>query len=387
MAKHQLLESPNSLITHANNFDFLRLFFALSVMVTHSYALNGLPEADLLVQFSHGQASLSHTGVQGFLIISGFLIAKSLVRSQSILDYYYKRALRVFPGLWVLVGITVVVCFFFSDKSLFGYLKHYTTRDYICYNALLKTQYKLDGVFSVNPYPNAVNGSLWTIPYEFFFYIVLSSCFFIRTHTRVLRWGFVGLFGVLVYLFLTASPALQAFQIPFWFLGGQHLVELGAFFVSGAIWSFIPLPTVKIRRLLAVVAAGGWVASLYFGGYNGVQFLALPVLVISFGSLSTPLLSWVRTYGDFSYGIYLWGFFVQQMLMALFHLPVLELMGASIIITYGCGALSWHLVEKQALRLKLRLQPSVAPALVAYDPTNQPYPTTDEPAVAPAIRP
>ena len=114
----------------------------------------------------------------------------------------------------------------------------------------------------------------------------------------------------------------------------------------------------QVRRLLAMVAAIAWIASLCFGGYRYVQFLALPLLVVSFGTISTPLLSWARTHGDFSYGIYLWGFFVQQTLMALFHFTLPELMATSIVVTYGCGALSWHLVEKRALRLKLRLQPS-----------------------------
>lgn len=63
-------------ISHDNNLDFLRLFFALSVIITHSYALTGLIENDILMRFSNKQASLSHTAVEGFLIISGYLITK-----------------------------------------------------------------------------------------------------------------------------------------------------------------------------------------------------------------------------------------------------------------------------------------------------------------------
>jgi peptidoglycan/LPS O-acetylase OafA/YrhL len=69
--------------------------------------------------------------------------------------------------------------------------------------------------------------------------------------------------------------------------------------------------------------------------------------------LSNPILSMVKKYGDFSYGIYLWGFLVQQTLMHLLHLNLMSLMLSSIVLTYVCGAISWHLVEKQALRLKL----------------------------------
>jgi len=345
------------LLSHVNNFDFLRLLFALLVLVTHSYPLSGLPEKDLLFQYSHGQASLSHLGVQGFLIISGFLITKSLIRSKSLSDYFYKRVLRVFPGLWFLLFVSVVICFFFSGKNILAYVMHYSTRDYVFYNAVLKTQYNIDGVFKENPYHSAVNGSLWSIPYEFFFYIVLSCCFFVRERTHILRWVFISLFIVLVVLFLTSLPKLSEFNLPFWQLQGSHLDELGAFFTAGAIWAVLPQPVIKARQLLAIMSALVLIISMGFTGYEYTQFIALPVLVISFGSLNTSIFSQLNRYGDFSYGIYLWGFFVQQTLMHLFHLGLIELMCTSIVITYIFGALSWHFIEKQALRFKAQIKP------------------------------
>jgi peptidoglycan/LPS O-acetylase OafA/YrhL len=354
-----MIKNTNSKLStiHTNNFDFLRLSFALLVLVTHSYLLSGLPEQDILFQFSHGQASLSHLGIQGFLIISGFLITKSLLRSQTLYDYYYKRALRVFPGLWFLLFVSAGICFFFNNKNLIEYLTHYSTRDYIFYNALLKTQYNIGEVFEKNPYPNAINGSLWTIPYEFFFYIILSVSFSVRTHIRTLRWGFIVLFIILATLFLIDLPNLKEIQLPFWQLQGSHIAELGAFFTAGTIWAVLPQPAVKTRQLLPVLSLLLLLSSMFLLGYIYVQFLALPIFVISFGSLNSPIFSRLNKYGDFSYGIYLWGFFVQQTLMHLFHLNLLELMITSIMVTYCCGALSWHLVEKQALRLKLKLEP------------------------------
>lgn len=352
---------PNQPLSHANNLDFLRLYFAISVLITHSYPLSGRPEYDILQQFSRGQASLSHTGVQGFLIISGYLIAKSLMRSTGFFDYYFKRVLRVFPGLLAVVGATVIICFFFSGKSAAAYFAHYSVRDYVVFNMLLKTQLYLDGVFTKNPYPNNVNGSLWTIPYEFFFYVVLSLCFFIRTKVKLLRWLFAGAYLAVISVYLQATPAAQAYELPFWHLHGQDMLELGGFFLSGTIWAVVPMPSIGTRQKLAGAAALLVLAGLYVGGYVYLQFLALPVLVIAFGTLNTPLISWARKYGDFSYGIYLWGFLVQQTLEHLFHFDFLALLLTSVPLTYLCGVLSWHLIEKRALKYKMYRRPVVVP--------------------------
>ena len=357
MTKESTASVNLSLASHRNNLDFLRLFFALSVLITHSYALTGIAEHDLLSQFSHDQARFSHTGVQGFLIISGFLISKSLVRSTTLLDYYFKRALRVFPGLFTTLCLTVILCAFISDRSIMNYFAHYSTRDYIIYNSLLKIQYKLDGVFTNNPYPKAVNGSLWTIPYEVFFYILLSLCYFIRQRVNMLRVLFISSFLVAVGLFVVAAPWLSRYSLPFWGLQGHHVVELAAFFLAGAIWAVFPLPSSTYRKRMILVSLPPLIIALFFGGYVLVQFFTLPLLVIAFGTLNNSKLSFARKFGDFSYGIYLWGFVVQQTLMHLFNFNQMQLMLTSIPLTYVCGALSWHLVEKYALRLKIRPSP------------------------------
>lgn len=343
-------------LSHKNNLDFLRLYFALSVIITHSYALTGSKEIDVLAQFSHGQALMSSVAVHGFLIISGYLITKSMVRSKSIGDYYFKRFLRVFPGLTATVVLSAIICYFFSHKSIGAYLSHYTTRDYVIFNPLLRIVYAIDGVFTDIPYPKAVNGSLWTIPYEVFFYLVLSSCFFIRTKTTLIRAIAIGAFVGLVALTVTSSPALLKVKLPFWYVEGDKIGELGSFFLSGVILSTWPLPSARTRRIVALVTAVLMALSLAFGGYPYLKFLLLPVLVLSFGTLSTPPLTYAGRFGDFSYGIYLWGFFVQQSLIYLFHLSLWPLMAASLLVTYVCGVLSWHLVEKRALRLKMPAQ-------------------------------
>ena len=83
---------------HTNNFDFLRLLFAVWVIITHSYPLTGQPEQDLLWKITNGQTAFSYISVRGFFAISGYLIIQSLLRSNNLMDYYWKRILRIFPA-------------------------------------------------------------------------------------------------------------------------------------------------------------------------------------------------------------------------------------------------------------------------------------------------
>lgn len=77
------------MVSRANNFDFLRLLFASAVVITHSYPLSGMLESDILSRMTSGQISFAYLGVKGFFIISGFLIFKSLLRCDNLLDFYW----------------------------------------------------------------------------------------------------------------------------------------------------------------------------------------------------------------------------------------------------------------------------------------------------------
>lgn len=95
--------------TRKNNFDFLRLIFASFVIITHSYPLSGVKECDWLCQLSNGQISFSYIGLKGFFVISGYLIFQSLQRSDNIIDYFWKRVLRLFPALFIVLLLTIIL--------------------------------------------------------------------------------------------------------------------------------------------------------------------------------------------------------------------------------------------------------------------------------------
>ena len=166
---------------HKNNFDFLRLVFALFVIISHSYPLSGAHKNEWLLRITHNEISFSYIGVAGFFAISGYLVMKSLFRSQNLLQYYLKRALRIYPALLGVLVLTVVLGPFVYNGPVIDYLKNSSVWTYIPRNlCLFRFQYSIKGIFENNPFKGAINGSLCTLPYEVLLYILLSILFFLN---------------------------------------------------------------------------------------------------------------------------------------------------------------------------------------------------------------
>ncbi|RZK45335.1 MAG: acyltransferase [Hymenobacter sp.] len=331
-----------------NNFDFLRLFLASLVLITHSYPLAGYPEEDTLFHFSHGEALFSHIGVRCFFVISGYLITTSLFRSKNLLEYFFKRIIRVFPALWAVILLTIIGGYLLSSKTPQAYFTDVSVPRYFL-TALLRIQPYISDLFAQNPLHYA-NGSLWTVPYEFLWYIILSTFFFLRKNTRYCLYVLTVLFLSLLVTRLL-RPSFN--NIDFLGLSLGNITFLGLFFVSGAILSLLNLPSAKARVIIVIILSIALILILHYSRfyYLGHIFI-LPPLVVAFGSLNFPLLSWIHKYGDISYGIYIWGFPVQQVIVNFFHPTPTILLLSSVPITYFLGFISWHLIEKKALQLK-----------------------------------
>jgi peptidoglycan/LPS O-acetylase OafA/YrhL len=335
-----------------NNFDFLRLLFASFVVITHSYVLSGLKNCDWLCQITGGQVVLSNIGVSGFFIISGFFIFRSVERTQSPVDYYRNRFLRLYPALLVVLSLTVLLTPFVYDGSIGSYFKNGSARTYIFNNlSLYGAQGAISGVFENNPYKNTINGSLWTIPYEFTMYVVVSFFFFIRTRTTLIALLLLLLFSVLLIGDIFFLDQIAGHRVLL--LNSRSLLTLSTFFMAGAL-----LAAVKIENFIwgdqtCILAALLFIASLIFHFFEIARFITLPILVIGFGIRSTPVLNSIgEKLGDLSYGVYIYAFPVQQTLEYYFKFNYWQLMLSGIVISYLLAYASWHLIEVRALKLK-----------------------------------
>lgn len=328
--------------------------FASFVIITHSYPLSGIPECDLLCRITRGQMRFSDIGVKGFFVISGYLIFQSLLRSRSLGHYYSKRILRLYPGLVAVTLLTVLLAPFVYENDKIPYFANKSVLVFIIKNlSLVMNHFTINGVFENNPLDSIINGSLWTIRYEFIMYVILGFMFFFRNRLTLIRSVIAVLFVLFTAGFLFFGDRLENVRM---MLNGKLFFELGIFFFAGALLSALRFENIRCKPLVLAISSVVIVVSVWFDFYPVAKCFLLPVVVLLIGIGSTPFINRIgSTIGDLSYGIYIYGFPVQQTLMY-YHdfnyrqLTVLSLF-VSALLAYG----SWHLVEKRALKLKTTL--------------------------------
>lgn len=333
------------MMKHYNNFDFLRFVFALLVVISHSYPLSGIDEKEQWIyQFTNGQMVYSSIGLNGFFVISGFFIFQSMQRCKSLVTFFNKRILRILPGLFVvlLLSLLLVPFLYESDIPFYSNSQFWT---YLPNNlSLYGFQPIIDGVFNSNNY-KAINGSLWTIRYEFTLYVAVAFLFFIKDKKVLLLCGLIIAYLFFYILFQFYLDRFASSEI----LGmlGYELLNLGTFFIAGSILAALQFDKHKNRVIYFCIALLIFVLSIYLNCYSIVKHLVFPVIIIFIGYYTLPFFSTFGKYGDASYGIYIYSFPIQQVLMYFYKLSTLQLLECSCLLSIIFGYLSWHLVEKK----------------------------------------
>lgn len=339
-----------------NRFDILRLFAALCVLVSHAYPISGQSTPDPFAQWV-GLDTLGGVGVIIFFVLSGYLVTLSWERSGGFWDFAWRRALRIYPALVALCALTVFLLGpAVTEVSFAEYWQSGTTWKYLETATGIRIQYALPGVFQNNPLPNALNGSLWSLPYEIKCYgaLVLLSVF---KGSLKLRIGVTVACLSALLLQHPGHPPGNPFTEWMGFDYYQSKLGLpfaiGAFFATGAknlkpkFWQ-----VTLIFALLYFVPDGSPFKTLLF--LSGTSILALKLALDGSWIPSIP-----ENFGDWSYGVYLYGFPVQQLLAYSEwqrHSFSLYLAG-SIFFTFLLAAASWIAVEKPALRFKNHWSP------------------------------
>ncbi|MBB1488300.1 acyltransferase family protein [Oceanospirillum sediminis] len=341
-----------------NNFNLIRLICAWFVIVSHSYPLALGAEndtGDLLARLTG--LPLSHLGVSIFFIISGFLIVRSAITGSGFLSYAISRAIRIFPALIVAILLSVAVLGpAVTSLSLEEYFSHRHTLAYLANNIWLfdgMVQYQLPGVFNENPYPNVVNGSLWTLPIEIQMYIATAVGIF---SIRVLfRKNYLLIYKIVVP-FLTAVLIMICYQVPReWMISVAPVLpdtlKLAATFGIGSslyvLREYIPLKA----GILLVLALFYPVA----GSLNLMELYITLLLAYSVFWLAYIPSGAIRRFnylGDYSYGLYIYAFPVQQLLAHYTTLSVIEMIISTTFITLAISVISWHWLEKPAISQK-----------------------------------
>ena len=320
----------------SNNFDFLRFAAAAAIVVTHAYALRlgyvgiGLQDPFVLM----GQTALAV-----LLVTSGYLIAASWESTASPLRFAWKRFLRVVPALTVVIIITLfVIGPLMTTLPLTGYFTALFSPAGVT-TAPFFEDGSVIGLFQENPW-TYVNGSLWTIPVEVFMYgvvAILGIAGLLRRKSALLGLAAI---NILAWMYWFDDPRMAKVRFTLYFLIGAYL--------------YIHRERIPYRP----VVAGGLLLVLGLSAltpYSAVTgMIAIPYLTIYAAHLPVPFLNTFGRPGDFSYGIYIYHYPVQQVLIQVTANVLLlpALCGLSFAVTFALAFLSWHLVEKRALAAK-----------------------------------
>jgi peptidoglycan/LPS O-acetylase OafA/YrhL len=336
----------------------MRLGLSVAVIAMHSFVVSYGVAADLQLWASPAGPVFKMI-LPMFFALSGYLVTGSFQRSRSLLQFLGLRVIRIYPALSVEVLLSAFLLgpllttlppgAYFGNAMFFAYIANVTGH----------IHYLLPGVFTQNPYPDIVNAQLWTVPFELFCYLSLAALMIlgIKRHPWL---AFTAGFGVSV-IYLVAGLALHHGQIPDK-IGAVHGVTLVSAFLFG-VGIYLYHRVLPWNRALCLLSGLLALALMAVPHGEYVAALCAAYFTVSLG-LGNPAKLWLIRGADYSYGVFLYGFVVQQTIVAL--LPGTRLWWANIILSVPVAmliaAISWHLVERPALRLKAHL-PTRLPAV------------------------
>lgn len=324
-----------------NNLTFIRIVAALSVIYGHTSAIVAGSPADW-VAVTTGYAFLGGVAVDLFFLISGFLVTASILNG-GIKNYVISRVLRIYPALWVnLILVTFVLGSIVTTLSVTEYL---INKDVWNYFKGLAFTYKggffLPGVFTLN-HNQAVNGSIWSVLIEVWLYIIVAL-FYITGIMRS-RSIFNAVFFVLIVMIWSDKSFMPEVLRSATNLHLCLLFYIGAFLYVNRD----SVPVSPYFMLISLLLAGITLGTEKFE-YGYILLLVTFFCTVSF----LKQFSWMDKWGDYSYGVYLYGWPAQQLTVWAFpNFSGIQNCLTASTIALICGVASWHLVEKRALRVK-----------------------------------
>jgi peptidoglycan/LPS O-acetylase OafA/YrhL len=340
-----------------NAMALLRLVLASLVIVSHAYPLSGR-QFDPVGRFSEAREGFGTLAVACFFALSGYLVTGSYLRLRSPLRYAWHRCLRLFPGFWALLTTTAAMLgpigWMLLRHTPHGYLAGGpqapdSAFGYIGRNiSLVFGQPDVRGLGAHTTFGGSFNGSLWTLRYEFLCYVVVGLLGLLG----LLRWrAVIAAAFVVAWTGLLVQDAFPSVHLPAKFAHDPEILRLGSYFLAGAMVHAFGRH-IRLHPIAAAAAAAALVLALPHRWFQPVGVIVLPYLVFC-AAVWIPVHRADRR-GDLSYGIYLYGYAVQQVL-ALAHIdraPLIVYIALAIGWAAVLAACSWAGVEEPAMQLR-----------------------------------
>jgi len=326
-----------------NHFNFIRLVLALLVLVSHSPELtDGDRGREILTRIFH-TLSFGELAVDGFFLLSGYLIVQSWQASPEAWKFLRKRLLRIYPGFIAAALICAAIVGPLASDPV-GYFSSFDLAGFARSVALLHSP-ELPPVFSGQPYPH-INGSMWTIHYEFACYLAVLVLGLLGAVRRPGYW-------LAVTLTCFALAICQRMLPPDRVMPSSMMLRFATVFFTGGCF----------RLYHAIIPRSSWLALLsgvvliagLFSAPAAELTLAIAggYLLFWFGFLSLPHLARFNKLPDVSYGVYLYAWPIQKLLLRAYpEMSPWTLCVTASLLSVIAGIASWYAVEKPFMRLK-----------------------------------
>jgi peptidoglycan/LPS O-acetylase OafA/YrhL len=355
-------------------FDILRIALAVTILLGHakwisgsstgvhivveSAVRNGVPLSEAVASYSEWDTwHILHRAyhiaqVPVFFALSGFLVSASAFRLKNVKTFLLFRWLRIFPALSVEVTLSALVLGpIFTTVSLANYFSDHLFVRYFG-NVVGLVYFYLPATFTSNPAGSYVNLNLWTLPAEFYCYLITAMAMVLGLFYS--RLVFSAAFAAATAFLIFASVSLDVGRtyedvyptsvVVYYFFAGVLLYQ----------WKkHIPLDW-------RVFLVAGFIGALGLGLRAGAFFAPIFVCyaTVFVGMLRIPPIPLIGR-GDYSYGIYLYGFPICQAFVAgiprlIGHPYWLILIAGATTVTLA--VVSWHLIEHPFLSLKRKFE-------------------------------
>lgn len=350
-----------------NSLNLFRLILAAAVLFAHAFYITGNGTGPML----HGE-NLGGWAVAGFFVLSGFLITGSRLR-HSTGDFLVHRIARIYPAFVMCLLLTAFafapIAGLIERGGLAGFFSTpVTPLEYVWGNiGLAVNSYTVSWTLQDVPYPGAWNGSIWTLYYEFFCYIIVWTLGFLSIF-RKSTWFPVALWAVSVGVWATMG---------FWGrlgLDGSFtlLFKLLPFFLGGVV-AYVIFDRWGMRTPIGIGSLIGALVPIFLiPGFGGQ--LAAPLLAYGLLWLSTVIPQpRIIAKHDVSYGFYIYAWPTAQLLILLgvASAGIWAFMGVNILVTFVFAIASWLLIERPVMRATRRSRPA-STALATPAPAPEP---------------
>ena len=330
-----------------NNLDLIRLFLALIVIYGHVPAFKGV--APGYVDFATRIFPFTYSGalaVKSFFLISGLLVTNSILTKKNYKTYIVSRVFRIYPALVFASCVIVLACSFIFNLSGPEFISE--SLKYLKGVFLMKLNYSLAGVSFCGPdspavHCNTVNGSIWTIPLEIKMYATLLAIYILSVSFVCNEKILIAVFGLLSVAPILVDPPLMGggdneevtFLIASFFAGSVLAVLKEKIFID---WKLV-ISMFVLYHVVETPSIKHWLC-----------YVSVPIALIWISTL--PIVNRIRLASDISYGVYVWGWFIQVVVQFFYpELSYLSYLCVCILVSIVIAYFSAKVIEEPSMRL------------------------------------